>query len=178
MLFLIKLFSGLVSAGQLRHDRVRFLAIVRYPAVSRVVAIPTRRRIQPRRIPEELTTETRAVTLSTSSHPPSCHCQRGAASSGRPSFTRNVRRTTNSLSVTSCAAPERIFFDTPIHEQRANLDRLGIVFADPHPILNGYPLAECDDMHLRSGTAETGDNKNKQTTKYAQQLAVACRIPR
>src|SRR5438876_5804266 len=47
----------------------------------------------------------RPVTRSTSTHPPLCHNHRGAPSSGKLSFTRKARRTTNRRSVISCGLP-------------------------------------------------------------------------
>src|SRR5258708_31746631 len=61
-----------------------------------------------------MTGEMWPVERSTSIHPPRCHCHRGAPeSSGRLSFSRKTRRTTNNRSVTSCGEPRKCSLTRP-----------------------------------------------------------------
>src|SRR5438132_2158509 len=73
----------------------------------------------------------RPVTRSTSTHPPLCHNHCGVASSGKLSFTRNARRTTNSRSVTSCGLPIVNSFSLPSTYSARTLSSNGVFSSVP-----------------------------------------------
>src|SRR5437870_7066507 len=73
----------------------------------------------------------RPVTRSTSTHPPLCHNQRGAPSSGKLSFTRKARRTTNRRSVISCGLPIVNSFGLPSTYSARTLSSNGVFSSVP-----------------------------------------------
>jgi hypothetical protein len=83
-------------------------------------------------------------------HPaPRCHCQRGAESSGRLSFTRNTpRRATNNRSVTSCGALSTYSLTRPSITSARILRTTACYWSHPEPLGEG-PFPERDDENFR-----------------------------
>src|SRR2546425_5515167 len=73
----------------------------------------------------------RPVTRSTSTHPPLCHNHRGAPSSGKLSFTRKARRTTNRRSVISCGLSIVNSFGLPSTYSARTLSSNGVFSSVP-----------------------------------------------
>ena len=116
--------------------------------------------------------EARPVTRSTNSHPPRCHSRRGAESSGRPSFTRNTRRTTNNRSVTSWGALSTYSLTRPVDNERADLDRGHLaVRARAAVPRHHHPFPECDhtDLSRRLGNTREKYPEQQQHRKLESQ---------
>src|ERR1700751_3210114 len=100
------------------------------------------------------------VSLSTSSQRPRCHCHFGAASSGRASFTRSTRRTTNSRSANLLRRSQHVLPDSAIYHQRTDLDAhlLVVSVRTDHP-LHRHPLSEGDDVRFGGSECREGEKK-------------------
>src|SRR5450631_3260733 len=134
-----RLLQHRLAPAQLRHHRIGLFSVVGNSTIGNIVAVPTGRRvisvelrqINRRNVPR------RAVHQQPTSALP---LHRGAVSSGRLSFTRNTRRTTNSRSVTSCGAPSTYSLTRPSMTSARILMITALSFVPP--------ANHCADVHF------------------------------
>lgn len=162
-----RLLQHRLAAADLSDHGKSFLPVVGDATIGDVIAIPTRggiknielRKIDRSNVAGEAIDEQPA---------PRCHCQRGPGSSGRLSFTRNARRTTNSRSVTSCGEPRAYSLARPSTTSARILSVTGLSSA-PGPANQGTAVHLLKVMTWTFAAAPAAFDSN--TAQISQQAA-------